>query len=187
MVRISSENIDDISLATLSLEGDRLAKYSEADRLWYSAAALNQRTIKIDYHTLPTAASLSMQTPGTGSRRSRHPFPPSPSPSSNTASSQYVSCEHSSKSESVNEESRSDSNLTSRSASPHPIQCRCGAQGDGNLMIDGLDTVLCVTCGKYSHIACQRSGRANHIPSGEDFECSECLGEDSGLPGAISQ
>ena len=190
MVRISSTTLDDIALSTLSLEGDNLQVVPEAERLWYSPSSPNKMKNKIDYCTvLPTAEPL-----GTRSRTRNTRLPRTSTPSSDYSGSSYVTVhtssvlsEDASQSSSQNAEGVTTQTLTICQASPHPVQCRCGCQGDGNLMVDGLDTVQCATCGKYSHIACQRRGRANHIPSGQDFECSECLGEDNGLPGSLER
>ncbi|KAI0754058.1 hypothetical protein C8Q80DRAFT_1246645 [Daedaleopsis nitida] len=62
--------------------------------------------------------------------------------------------------------------------SPHPVRCRCGVEGDGNLMTDGLNTVRCDTCLNWSHFACQRNGRANNLAITAVFTCDECTGRD---------
>lgn len=60
--------------------------------------------------------------------------------------------------------------------SPFNIKCRCGLQGDGNVYYDKKEgeAVLCTECEHWSHIACQRNGRASKLRAKEAFFCDFC-------------
>lgn len=65
-----------------------------------------------------------------------------------------------------------------RSPSPFPLHCRCGVRGNANWIDDGLPAIQCYTCEQWSHVACQRLGRADNLKKGDIFTCDECNGED---------
>jgi len=53
------------------------------------------------------------------------------------------------------------------------LNCRCGATGDGNIVYyqeDG-EVVQCDECKDWSHIGCQRNGRASNLPKNKPFLC----------------
>ena len=192
MVQISSDALSDISHAEFSLLGDEIALVPDSQRVWYSAQSRRRRE-EIDYRTATPEPLPELKQPPQKRTKPHVSF-----------AGDEVSC-------SLNNEHLTIALSTldapddsepplfpksphstvlpsttvpqQREGSPHPVRCRCGGHGDGNLMIDGLDTVLCHLCETYSHIACQRNGRANHLPPGVDFECDECLGLDTNLPG----
>lgn len=68
------------------------------------------------------------------------------------------------------------SSLDSPPDSPFNINCRCGLKGNGNVYYDEKDgeAVLCTECEHWSHIACQRNGRASKLRAKESFFCDFC-------------
>ncbi|KAF4621743.1 hypothetical protein D9613_012157 [Agrocybe pediades] len=57
------------------------------------------------------------------------------------------------------------------------LNCRCGAVGDGYNPDenDGLDAIQCPICEEWSHIACQKNGRASRLHKNARFYCDSCL------------
>lgn len=58
------------------------------------------------------------------------------------------------------------------------INCRCGMTGDGNVLYqeeEGL-AMQCEECRDWSHIACQRNGRASLLGPKDRFICDFCDG-----------
>jgi len=65
------------------------------------------------------------------------------------------------------------------------LNCRCGVKGDGNVLYrqdEGM-TIQCSDCLEWSHVACQRDGRASLISSKRKFICDICEGLVILLPG----
>ncbi|KAJ7283955.1 hypothetical protein C8J57DRAFT_749943 [Mycena rebaudengoi] len=65
-----------------------------------------------------------------------------------------------------------------RSVSPTPVStfpffCRCGAQGVGRDLGDGLDVVKCKECKRWSHVPCQQYARASNLGT-KPFICDFC-------------
>lgn len=57
------------------------------------------------------------------------------------------------------------------------LNCRCGATGDGNVLYRKDDVggaIQCNECKDWSHIACQREGRASDLPEDTGFICDFC-------------
>ncbi|KAH6880960.1 hypothetical protein BKA70DRAFT_1411486 [Coprinopsis sp. MPI-PUGE-AT-0042] len=64
-----------------------------------------------------------------------------------------------------------------RPGSPYPFHCRCGAEGDGHIIAEETQaggTVMCERCEKWSHISCQRDGRASKLGPKKKFICDIC-------------
>ena len=56
------------------------------------------------------------------------------------------------------------------------LNCRCGMTGDGNVVYHQEDgeVVQCNECRDWSHICCQRDGRASDLPENKPFFCDNC-------------
>ncbi|KAF8214507.1 hypothetical protein K438DRAFT_1563128 [Mycena galopus ATCC 62051] len=64
----------------------------------------------------------------------------------------------------------------SQTESEFPFSCRCGAQGpDGALFTVEDPAVQCDRCKDWSHLSCQKDGRAFKNTSADPFECDICL------------
>lgn len=181
MVSISTDNVEHLPDAIISLKHDTLVVVDDEDRLWYSPTSSRQRAGKTDYNTIAprqkTRTQPTLHQASSSASLSPSSSSVSDSPELPSSSGSSVSPDPPRPAEDI-----SETHQKQRECSPHPVRCRCGRQGDGNLMTDRLNTIRCMTCGTYSHLACQRQGRANHLPPGGNFECDECLGYDVMLP-----
>jgi hypothetical protein len=74
-------------------------------------------------------------------------------------------------------------NTTHASKSPESLpdsdfdlNCRCGMTGNGNVVYHQEDgeVVQCNDCRDWSHIACQRDGRATNLSKNKPFFCDTC-------------
>jgi hypothetical protein len=77
----------------------------------------------------------------------------------------------------------------SQTASEFPFSCRCGTQGpDGALFTVEDPAVQCDRCKDWSHLSCQKDGRAFKNKSADPFECDICRGAtlDLGITGLDS-
>lgn len=57
------------------------------------------------------------------------------------------------------------------------LDCRCGINGDGNRFYDPHiygTAIQCNQCKDWSHVACQRDGRASNLTSKDKFWCDNC-------------
>jgi hypothetical protein len=76
----------------------------------------------------------------------------------------------------------SDTDISQQSESSLPdslfaIDCRCGLSGDGNLLYRPEqfgEAIQCDKCKSWSHIACQRNGRASDLGEKDIFICDFC-------------
>jgi hypothetical protein len=59
--------------------------------------------------------------------------------------------------------------------SDFPFDCRCGISGDGNIVSNSLPAIQCHACENWSHISCQRGGRASGLTKKAKFQCDGCL------------
>ena len=63
------------------------------------------------------------------------------------------------------------------------ISCRCGQSGDEIPSANGLPLIQCFVCQMWSHVSCQRLGRADGLKKDEHFTCDGCNGMDLVLDG----
>lgn len=73
-----------------------------------------------------------------------------------------------------NKSPRSDASIPD---SPFDVKCRCGVRGDGNKHYDAREVgaaIQCDNCKVWSHIACQREGRASNLAESGTFLCDIC-------------
>ena len=182
-LRLSSTNAEEAAITLVELDSPTLRVVPDSERLWISPRTPRTLQVKTDYETIPAGTPSTQATVNAETTLS-----------SGTHSSSSVTPEAEEQGEDEHKNHATDATERQshvlpplRSNSPHPVRCRCGVQGDGNLMTDGLNTLECHMCHTYSHFACQRHGRANDLSPEEDFECDACLGLDTGLPPTAKQ
>ncbi|EPQ59388.1 hypothetical protein GLOTRDRAFT_70775 [Gloeophyllum trabeum ATCC 11539] len=56
-----------------------------------------------------------------------------------------------------------------------PFYCRCGLRGNWNELAIAEPTIECHMCERWSHIACQKGGRASRLTPSQKFTCDDCM------------
>ncbi|KAJ7705174.1 hypothetical protein B0H16DRAFT_1295048 [Mycena metata] len=65
------------------------------------------------------------------------------------------------------------------------FSCRCGDHGpDGLEFARGLEVIHCEKCSTWSHVSCQRFGRAAGLPKSTPFYCDRCVRMELPIPSA---
>lgn len=75
---------------------------------------------------------------------------------------------------SLSEDEQGEMPMINSMASEFSLLCRCGVMGDGNLESETQEFIQCEQCQNWSHIACQRDGRASSLRKDARFVCDEC-------------
>lgn len=174
-ISVSSPSLYNVHSAKVSLSRDNVKILPDTKRLWYKPnSPLLRKSIdyETDHRRTPSSSLASPPPPSKPLRRAPPRRVPLSSSSSDKPFSDTLQPHPSHTPERLSTPARL---AQARSSSPHPIRCRCGASGDGRLMVDGLDTIQCASCETFSHFACQVNGRANNIPRKGVFECDACL------------
>ncbi|CAA7270203.1 unnamed protein product [Cyclocybe aegerita] len=72
--------------------------------------------------------------------------------------------------------SQAVSQISSLPDSEFEINCRCGMSGDGNALyrVEDGEAIQCDECKSWSHIACQRNGRAGNLRKKDPYLCDFC-------------
>ncbi|KAF8059494.1 hypothetical protein FPV67DRAFT_1426312, partial [Lyophyllum atratum] len=67
---------------------------------------------------------------------------------------------------------------SSQPDSEFSLNCRCGLVGDGNILYHTIEgkAIQCDECRDWSHVACQKEGRASMLSEQDPFLCDLCLG-----------
>ena len=173
---------DNSSLPTCSYIGN-LTELPVESRTWIKNSKL--RKLTVEYVSALPNAPLPHQEPPKHSARISTPEldiialtdePLSPE-SEEEMAGPSANLEHGHTSPTASELSLPDSVWT--------LNCRCGVNGDGNVLYRQEEgtTIQCSDCLEWSHVACQRDGRASSISRKRKFICDICEGLVILLPG----
>ncbi|EIW84332.1 hypothetical protein CONPUDRAFT_142660 [Coniophora puteana RWD-64-598 SS2] len=140
--------------------------------LYLSSSFVSDVNLTIPISELPVATGQPQAVPST----SECPTAPdwvAARPSDNEPAAEHLAEPKDSDTQ-MNLDHDKDKGSTSSAMSDFLIKCQCGLQGDGYAVDHDDDFVQCDECGNYSHVACQRDGRASGASSCKKFVCDDC-------------
>ncbi|KAF8075742.1 hypothetical protein FPV67DRAFT_1648897 [Lyophyllum atratum] len=151
----------------MSYTDEGMTRMEKVDRTWLAKPLLRNTSEYVSLQDARCSSDISMRSRDSPeseeeTRGRKHITPPKQQslPSSLT---------------SVRESQASDSG--SLPDSLFSLNCRCGLVGDGNILYQKIEgeAVQCADCQDWSHMACQKDGRASDLKDKEPFRCDLCL------------
>ncbi|KAF5323682.1 hypothetical protein D9619_012867 [Psilocybe cf. subviscida] len=175
IVQRYSLEFTDVSLnqnVSISLDDRTLERMPDEQRSWL-AAPMSENSA--EYVTKkpstppPQKSPLSQQSPGSSQRRPQ-PFPDLDDPSTykQPTPPKEDDTQHPGDEDDDSDNIPDDDNI---------MRCRCGIEGDMKVVYNPEDgvAIACDRCRRWSHIPCERNGRADCLPKQTPFRCDFCI------------